>query len=137
MDHLSHDQLCDALLRITGGVADGNAHLPCRIQIHMIHAGEGHVDELQVFARTDNPATQRHIGDHEHVRILRFTNERILIRCSFIAGQGVPLRLQRRKECIQQFVAYRQRFQQYNVHGKKSLFLCELGKAFPTLYIST
>ena len=114
--HHAHRQLCDRLGGISCCIADLDAHFFGSFQIHMVHAGECHVDEAQLFAGADDPARQRHIGDDEDVGILCPLNLHLFIGIFLIADKLMSLFFQLLGKSAQYFLGNSQRFQQYDFH---------------------
>lgn len=119
----AHRQLRHRIIGIAGGIAHRRAHLPGGLQIHVIHAGEGHIDELQVLAGADDLAGQGHIGQHQHIRVFRLFDQTGGIPGAGIGGEGVPCGSKARRILFQQTVRNAQRLQQNDVHNKKPSFL--------------
>ena len=60
----------------------------------MIHAGKGHINELKGGTASYDFARQRHIGQHNHIRILRPFYLDSRIRVLFVSAEGMSFLFQ-------------------------------------------
>ena len=126
----AHRQLRHRIVGVAGGVAHRRTHLAGGVQVHMVHAGEGHVDEFQVLAGADDLAGQGHVGQHQHVRVPGLFNEAGGVPGAGISGEGVPRGAKLRRVLFQQAVRDAQRLQQNDVHTIIA-FLSDSGRCGP------
>ena len=80
-------------------------HLLGSLQIHMIHACERHINELQMHALADDVALQRHVCQQENIRILRAFAKGCFIITAGIRAEGVPFLLQIARVFLEDFIA--------------------------------
>ena len=95
----------NGLIGIAGCIADSRMHLLGSLQIHMIHACERHINELQMRALADDAALQRHVCQQENIRILRAFAKGCFILTAGIRAEGVPFLLQIARVFLEDFIA--------------------------------
>ena len=71
----------------------------------MIHPCERHINELQMRALTDDAALQRHVCQHENIRILRALAKGCFIITAGISAEVVPFLLQIARVFLEDFIA--------------------------------
>ena len=107
-------QLRHGFIGIARRIAELHSHFLCRSQIHMVNAGECHINILQIFASTDYFTAKGHIGDHQCIRILRFLNQSCRIRGFGVFIKDVPLGLKRPFQLLHFLFRHRKGFQNNN-----------------------
>ena len=87
----------------------------------MVHAGERHIDVLQVRAGADDLALQRHIGDHDHIGVLGLLDLHLGVGVLGVGLEAVAGVGQRLGAGIQHGIRYAEGFEQNDIHSGKDL----------------
>ena len=118
----AEDQVSYRHSGVAGAVADGDAVLVAVVHVHMVGAGEGHADHLQVGALADDALPVGEVGENDDVGVLAALHQSGLILLTVGIGnqlhalaQGLP------GHGEQGFVGDAQGLQEHNFH-KYDLF---------------
>ena len=116
LDHEADAQLRHGLGGIAGGVADGDATLLRLRHGDVVHAGKGHVDELQVLCFLQHDRGQGHIGQHDDIRVTAPFRLDQGVRVLRISHEGVAHGLQLPGVLLDHLLGHTQSLQQYDFH---------------------
>ena len=118
VDGQADGQLGDRDVGVAGAVADGYVALAAGIEPHVIDAGEGDGDHLEVVRALDNACGVGIVGDHDHIGVGGAARKLVGIgRLGVVVRKRVARLLQRTGQLGDAIGGNAERFKQCDLHG--------------------